>query len=654
MNNKRFLCLVLVLTGLIISDYLSAQTLSEQLIDAADIIVAAEGTGDYLTVQQGINAIPDNNTDWKVILVKKGNYHEKVVLNYKKTKVVIVGEDVDSTIITHDDYGDAVLPGHTFSTYTFRADANDFQAYNITFNNPTTLGQGVAYHSNGDRQILYHCRITGNQDTYFDNFRTRRYIKDCFIEGGVDFIFGFGVTLFDSCQIHANSTNAFLTAASTPPHYEFGYVFKNCRLTSDPDVKNVSLGRPWFDYANVIYFNCWEPESIKEEGWSGWSGREETCIFREYNCFGPGSDTVNRIYFGEQLDPALAPRYITDTIFAVSNFPTHLGYEGDTAELMYLYRRFEESGYAGRADTILYAGRDHYPEYPTENWSPEFFDGVYSIIKEETFRFMDSVNGEINIENLLWDNKPLEGFDPEVQDYVIEISSEDTASPVFLVTGEGVFTTVEYPEILPGFAYVSAHSIDRVNSTTYNVYVSQDSAYWNSTPSIVIINYVDTIFFEEGVYQYYTNLTEDETSVRTVVVRKKYDGQIYDYKKPTSIPGDLEVTIVAPNKQDTSKYYITVSEQSAIKEISGYGADIQVINPVRNKLILYNRITELYDINIAIYDLGGRLVYNKSVEELPFGKTEIKLEAEGILPGIYVYRISLQNKIASGKLLKIQ
>ena len=117
---------------------------------------------------------------------------------------------------------------------------------------------------------------------------------------------------------------------------------------------------------NVVYDHCWEPQALIAGGWTPWAGRENTCFYREYECFGPGSDTTNRVFFGKQLDPAKADRYVKDTIFTVSNFPTYLGYTGDTAELMKVYRRFEVSGYPERADTILYAGRDHYPEYPTD------------------------------------------------------------------------------------------------------------------------------------------------------------------------------------------------------------------------------------------------------------------------------------------------
>ncbi|MCB0644006.1 MAG: T9SS type A sorting domain-containing protein [Phaeodactylibacter sp.] len=369
-----------------------AQTLGEEIEAIADIVVDINGTGDYTSVLAGLNAVPDSSDEWTIVYVKNGFYYEKIILKPAKMKVVLVGENVDSTILSYDDHGDGSLPGHTFSSYSFRADAHDFQAYNITFENTNTTSQAVAFHSNGDRQILFHCKLLSNQDTYFDNFRTRRYIKDCFIEGDVDFIFGFGVTLFDTCHIYCNDPG-YVTAASTPQYYEFGYVFRGSYVTvREGGNWSVSLGRPWFPYSNTIFYECWLSARIVGSGWSPWDGREATCIYQEYNNIGPGSDTTFRADWSSQLDPALADRYNIDTIFAASNFPSDLGPEVDSIEFWSMRDRFEASGYAERADTILYAGRDYWPEYPTDNWVPEFYEPVYGIVTNYTDFFINAVD----------------------------------------------------------------------------------------------------------------------------------------------------------------------------------------------------------------------------------------------------------------------
>jgi pectin methylesterase-like acyl-CoA thioesterase len=656
MKQKTIRLIQIVIALLIGTLNLDAQSIFDQLAGKIDIVVDINGSGHFTTVQEAIDSVPDNNDTWKVIFVKKGVYYEKVVLDTAKTKVILVGEDVYNTVITYDDYANKVMPGHTFSTYTFRADALDFQAYNITFEcTAGDLGQGVAFHGNGDRQILYHCRLLGNQDTYFDNIRQRRYIKDCFIEGGVDYIFGFGVTLFDSCQIHTNRTGGHVTAASTPQYYEFGYVFKNCRLTKGITATGFDLGRPWFDWANTVFYECWEPEGLSSIGWSGWAGRESTCFYREYNCFGPGSDTTDRAEFGKQLDPLKAPRYIMDTIFAAGNFPTYLGYEGDTTEVMHIYRRFEASGYPERAIIMLAGGRDTFPEYPTEDWSPVFYDDVYQVIKNNTSRMMDSVNGEINIENLLLDNTELEGFDPGITDYAVELDENDTIGPVISLVSDNAIVSVDYPSSLPGYAKVTAVSKDKTNGATYSIYYSKDSAYWDTELKFIIINFTDTVPLEPGVREYDIQLKPGATKVSSIIIYPKVQGQAYTKTIPSTLPGAIEIDVTAIDKVTKDRYVINVALPTAVEDPAVSDQHkISLINPALNKLLVYNQYDRPANTNIAIYDLSGKVIFSTSLTHLSKGITEVNVDMNNFNEGIYLYQIRLEEDNIFGKLIRIK
>ena len=654
----------IIFTFMMIDMTSTAQSIFDQLTGKIDIVVDINGGGDFISIQEAIDSIPDNNDTWKVIFVKNGIYYEKVVLGYTKTKVVLVGEDAYQTIITYDDnagvYKDTLGNGHTFSTYTFRADANDFQAFNLTFRNNAhetrTTGdqQGVAFHGHGDRQILYHCRMLGYQDTYYDNIRARRYIKDCFIEGGVDYIFGFGVTLFDSCQLHTNRASGYVTAASTPQHYEFGYVFKNCRLTAGMDVNGFLLGRPWFDWANTVFYECWEPEELGIGGWSPWSGRENTCFYREYNCFGPGSDTTSRVFFGKQLDPARASRYNMDTIFAVSNFPTYLGYAGDTTEVMHIYRRFEASGYPERALIMLYGGLDTFPEYPTENWSPVFYNDVYEVIKNNTYRMMDSINGEITIENMLLNGDPLNGFDPEITSYGTELNENDTTGPVISIVAEDAIVSVDYPATLPGFAKVTALSRDKVNGSVYSVYYSKDSAYWDTELKMIVINRTDTVPLEPGIKEYNMQLQPGVTKISSLIIYTKVSGQLYTKITPTTFPGDIEIEVTAVDQVTVDKYIIHVDLGTGLdnSRLSGQGK-IALINPVQDKLLVINPYDQPASPDITLYDLNGKMLCSASLKNLSMGISEVNVDISGMKAGIYVYCINLGEDNIFGKLVKI-
>jgi hypothetical protein len=517
----------------------------------------------------------------------------------------------------------------------------------------------VAFHSNGDRQILYHCRLSGNQDTYFDNFRTRRYIKDCFVEGTTDYIFGFGVTLFDSCQIHSKS-GSYITAASTPQYYEFGQVFKDCRLTAAPGISGISLGRPWYDWANTMFYECWMPASIKPEGWSAWSGgRENTCIYREYNCFGPGSDTTNRVGFAEQLDPSKASRYNIDTIFAASNFPSGMGYDVDTNEFMHMRRRQEASGYPARADTIIFAGReelyasgDSFPPYPADNWSPVFHQEVYELVEKYTVAFMDSVNSKFSIDNININDTPIPGFKVGTAEYAVELDDTVTVMPTITVIGESSHVSVKYPDQLPGQASISASSRDKVNAAEYKVYLSVDSAYWDADLIQVITNWKDTLAITPGIYSYDITLPVGDSRITYMKVISKVQGQGITKEYPEEYPGIATIVVTAVDGVTINTYEFTVSYPVGLTEMEAGSIDIQAVNPSGDHLLILNRGNEILNAGIRILDLNGRTLLSKELSVLAQGINETGINISGLNKGVYMFSICVNDNNYTGKFIK--
>lgn len=259
------------------------------------ITVDANGTGDYLSVQQAVDAskaFPDKRV---TVFIKNGIYREKVMVPACNNRLSFIGESTDKTIITWDDHFYKMNRGRnsTFYTYTLFVDADDFYAQNLTIENSAgPVGQAVALHVSGDRCVFRNCRIRGNQDTlYSDGFYSRQYFEGCYIEGTTDFIFGSATVLFKNCTINSKA-NSYITAASTPEDKEYGFIFLDCLLTADQDVDEVFLGRPWRDYARTVFLNCELGSHIRPEGWSNWAGtsRDKTAYYAEYNNHGPGAD----------------------------------------------------------------------------------------------------------------------------------------------------------------------------------------------------------------------------------------------------------------------------------------------------------------------------------------------------------------------------
>lgn len=290
------------------------------------ITVAKDGSGDYKTVQEAFNAIPDNYTGTYTVFVKKGVYYEKLLLGANKINVVLQGEDRDNTILTYDDYSGRVVNGVTLGTstsYSTAIDASDFKALNITFQNTSKdQGQAVALRTNGDRMIFKNCRMLGYQDTYYTWGQGRIFNVDCFIEGTVDFIFGRSIAYFDHCTINIKRNGGTLTAANTEQTSKFGYVFSNCTITSDSmgydgkPITTFALGRPWGAYAKTVFMNCTEPANLDPAGWMVWDGRESTCYYAEYKCSGPGAAVTARVPWSKQLTDTEAKDYSIVNIFS--------------------------------------------------------------------------------------------------------------------------------------------------------------------------------------------------------------------------------------------------------------------------------------------------------------------------------------------------
>jgi pectinesterase len=206
----------------------------------------------------------------------------------------------------------------TFRTYTVKVEGSDITFKNLTIeNNAAQLGQAVALHTEGDRLKFINCRILGNQDTIYTGAKfTRLYFKDCYIDGTTDFIFGPSTALFEDCIIHSKR-NSYVTAASTPKEAKYGYVFKHCKLTAEPGVDKVYLGRPWRPYAYTLFIECELGKHIVLAGWHNWGkqSNEETARYMEYKNTGEGANASERVAWSKQLTKKEAEAVTVDAIF---------------------------------------------------------------------------------------------------------------------------------------------------------------------------------------------------------------------------------------------------------------------------------------------------------------------------------------------------
>lgn len=286
------------------------------------IIVARDGTGQFRNIADAIEVCRAFMDYHKVIYIKKGTYKEKLIIPQWVQNIELCGESREETIITYDDHANILYPPTgkgmgTFRTYTVKVEANHITFKNLTIeNNAARLGQAVALHTQGDCLKFVNCRFLGHQDTIYTGMEgTRLYFDHCYIEGTTDFIFGPSTAWFEQCTIHCKA-NSYITAASTPKHIPFGYIFNQCTITAASDVQKVYLGRPWRDYGYTLFMHCDLPKQIRPEGWHHWQKeREQTARYLEFENTGEGAATEKRASWSRQLTKKEAKGITLENVF---------------------------------------------------------------------------------------------------------------------------------------------------------------------------------------------------------------------------------------------------------------------------------------------------------------------------------------------------
>ncbi len=153
------------------------------------VTVAANGSGDFQTVQQAVNAAPTDKAKRFVIALKPGIYREKLVIAREKGPITLQGDDAATTTLTFDDSAGKLdaegKPLGIGGSYSASIASDDFIAENLTFENTHQIGGGVgnqaiALSFQGDRGVFRKCRFLGKQDTLY-LARNRQYFEDCFL-----------------------------------------------------------------------------------------------------------------------------------------------------------------------------------------------------------------------------------------------------------------------------------------------------------------------------------------------------------------------------------------------------------------------------------------------------------------------------------------
>lgn len=285
---------------------------------AREVIVAADGTGDFKTVQAAVDAVLPKNPEPVTLHIRPGVYREQVTVPRGKTRIRFLGQDAAKTVLTYSLSARSPAAGGEVGTFNSASTfiyGDDFTAENVTFENASgNNGQALAIHVAADRATFRRCRFLGWQDTVLLN-RGRQYFEGCMVAGHVDFIFGGATAFFRDCTLHARAPG-YITAASTPEEHRHGFVFSGCRITADAPAGSIHLGRPWRPFASVAFLNTEMPAAIRPEGWDNWSdpARERTARFAEHRCTGPGAGRSRRVSWARELTDAEARDFTLERV----------------------------------------------------------------------------------------------------------------------------------------------------------------------------------------------------------------------------------------------------------------------------------------------------------------------------------------------------
>lgn len=288
---------------------------------ATQITVSGDGSGDFNTVQGALDSIPDHSKKRVTVKVRNGLYQEIVYIR-NKTRVTILGESQDKTIVRYAN--NEVFNPHPANirtnpekgTFPSRRAAvtidncDDINIVNMTLQT-TAPGQSEGLLINGERNILSHVTVIGFGDALQANGRI--YMVDSTIDGSGDTILGRGTLFCERCTIRS------ISVLMWPRNGKgiHGNVFKDSKFvgTRAPTTiaRSPKNGDFEYPYAEVVLLNT-ELTNIAPEGWgdADKGGNVRFWEFGSRNADGTPVDTSKRVAWSRQLDKVKDAKLIAD------------------------------------------------------------------------------------------------------------------------------------------------------------------------------------------------------------------------------------------------------------------------------------------------------------------------------------------------------
>ncbi|KAF8043208.1 hypothetical protein BT93_A1527 [Corymbia citriodora subsp. variegata] len=274
MSSFKLVILLHMMMGLqSISNALDVPSLSpNRPVPRTIMYVDESGSGNYSSVQDTIDSVPDNNNQWIQILIKRGTYHEKVKVPYAKQYIFFQDDNQDTTTIEYGDYEKQPQCRDT--------DRRRYSSY-----------IGPAAVLAGDKASFYRCGLHGIQNTLGD-VQGRHYFMSCCISEAVDFIWGGGQSVHKT-KASTIGQHGYITAQGREgANNSSAFVFMHGRVKGEV---HTYLGRAYRQYSTVIFYDMDMTAVFVAKGWSAWNfkGRLKNLPSQEVQYF-PSNNFINQ------------------------------------------------------------------------------------------------------------------------------------------------------------------------------------------------------------------------------------------------------------------------------------------------------------------------------------------------------------------------
>ncbi|KAJ5733416.1 Pectinesterase catalytic [Penicillium malachiteum] len=281
--------------------------------------------GPYKNITAAIAALPSDGEEY-TIYIMSGTYNEQISIT-RSGKTILRGETTYENDYTQNTvtvaYSDGVSTSADEDETTpvvnaKNSDGKGLALYNINFQNtyPQTASTAALAADFYGTVQSYGCSFIGYQDTLLANKGTQVF-SNCYIEGSIDYIWGFSTAYFYQSVIATNTAGACIAAMSRSSDTATGgYVFDSCVVTYTSTYgttyEDTWLGRPYSEYSRVVYMNSYLDQHISPAGWHVWSTstpQTDYVTFGEYNNTGPGKWSSSRASFATNLTETEAEAY---------------------------------------------------------------------------------------------------------------------------------------------------------------------------------------------------------------------------------------------------------------------------------------------------------------------------------------------------------